>query len=171
MEKLEGLDEIDIRILRTLQGDAKLTTKELAAKVNLSPSPTFERQKRLEREGYIEKYVAVVNPKKVGSGFLVLCNVRLKKHNQQVIQDFMEAVQHIDEVTECYNTSGDFDFLLKVYVRDMEHYQGFVLNTLGVIDSVGQLNSVFVYGHVKHTHSVPIPEKTYASHGHGGVSD
>lgn len=77
---MEELDETDKRILRILQKDSKLTTKELAAKVNLSPTPVFERQRRLEREGYIEKYVAVVNPHRVGNGLIVLCNIRLKQH-------------------------------------------------------------------------------------------
>lgn len=153
---MEGLDDIDLRILRELQRNAKLTTKELAAAVNLSPSPTFERQKRLEREGYIERYVAVVNPHKVGSGFIVLCNIRLKKHGKEIGQQFMAAVQDIDEVTDCYNTSGDYDFMMKVYVRDMAHYQDFVLNTLGVIDSIGQLHSIFVIGEVKSSHRVPV---------------
>lgn len=153
---MEELDSIDIRILRALQQNAKLTTKELAAQVNLSPSPTFERQKRLEREGYIERYSAVINPRKVGMGFIVFCNIQLKKHGKEIGQQFMAAVQDIEEVTECYNTSGDYDFMMKVYVRDMPHYQDFVLNTLGVIDSIGRLSSNFVIGEVKRAGGVPI---------------
>ena len=110
----ERLDDIDIKILRQLQRDAHLTVKELAARVHLSPSPTFERQKRLEREGYIERYMAIVDRKKVGNGIIVLCNIRLKQHSQEFIQEFMDAVQNIEEITECYNTSGDFDFLVKI---------------------------------------------------------
>ena len=75
---MENLDHIDIKILRALQDDAKLTTKELAAIVNLSPTPVFERQRRWEREGYIKKYIAVLDPKKLGNSFIVLCNIRLK---------------------------------------------------------------------------------------------
>jgi len=152
----EELDETDIRILRTLQANSKLTTKELANAVNLSPSPVFERMKRLEREGYIERYVAVINPKKVGNSFIVLCNIRLKQHNREYGKQFMEAIRKIDEVTECYNTSGDYDFMMKIYARDMEHYQDFVLNTLGVIDSIGSLHSIFVIGEVKNSHGVPV---------------
>lgn len=152
----EELDSTDILILRALQADSKLTTKELAAKVNLSPSPTFERQKRLEREGYIERYTAIINPSKVGLGILVYCNIQLKKHGKEIGQEFMEAIQSIDEVTECYNTSGDYDFMMKVYVRDMPHYQDFVLNKLGVIDSIGRLSSNFVIGQVKCTHAIPL---------------
>lgn len=156
MVKMEELDQTDIRILRILQQNAHLTTKELAAAVNLSPSPVFERQKRLEREGYIRKYVAVVDPVKVGNGVVVLCNIRLKKQNKQYGTQFMEEVQHIEEVVECYNTSGDFDFIMKIYVRDMHHYQRFVLDTLGTLESVGSLQSVFVMGEVKNLHAVPV---------------
>ena len=129
MANTETLDDTDRRILKLLQKDSRMTVKELAARVHLSPSPTFERQKRLERLGYIERYMAVVNPQKVGNGILVLCNIRLKQHTQSLIQEFMDAVQSIDEITECYNTSGDFDFLIKVYTRDMKAYQQFMLNT------------------------------------------
>lgn len=152
----ERLDDIDRKILRTLQQNAHLTTKELAATVNLSSSPVFERQKRLEREGYIQKYVAVVDAKKVGNGFIVLCNIRLKQHSKTYGSRFMAAINALEEVTECYNTSGDYDFMMKLYVRDMEHYQDFVLNTLGEIDCIGSLHSIFVIGEVKNAHAVPI---------------
>ena len=153
---MEELDETDKRILRILQKDSKLTTKELAAKVNLSPTPVFERPRRLEREGYIEKYVAVVNPHRVGNGLIVLCNIRLKQHTQVLIQQFMDAVQDLEEVTECYNTSGDYDFQIKVYVSNMKHYQEFMLNTLGTIDCVGSLHSIFVIGEIKDSHTIPV---------------
>lgn len=153
---METLDRIDILILRELQKDAKLTTKELAAKVNLSPSPTFERQKRLEREGYIRKYVAVVDPVKVGNGIMVLCNVRLKHHSKEFSRQFTSVIAGIDEVVECFNTSGDYDYLLKIYARDMRHYQEFVLGTLGDMDCIGSLHSIFVIGEVKNSLYVPI---------------
>ncbi len=153
---MDLLDRIDILILRELQKDAKLTTKELAAKVNLSPSPTFERQKRLEREGYIRKYVAVVDPVKVGNGIMVLCNVRLKHHSKEFSRQFTSVIAGIDEVVECFNTSGDYDYLLKIYARDMRHYQEFVLGTLGDMDCIGSLHSIFVIGEVKNSLYVPI---------------
>lgn len=153
---METLDRTDILILRELQKDAKLTTKELAAKVNLSPSPTFERQKRLEREGYIRKYIAVVDPIKVGNGIMVLCNVRLKYHSKEFCRQFTSVIAGIDEVVECFNTSGDYDYMLKIYARDMRHYQDFVLGTLGDMDCIGSLHSIFVIGEVKNSLSVPI---------------
>lgn len=156
MEHNTELDDIDKKILRILQRDSHLTVKELAARVHLSPSPVFERQKRLEREGYIERYMAVVNSHRVGNGIMVLCNIRLKQHTQELIQEFMDVVQSIDEITECYNTSGDYDFLIKVYARDMKCYQQFMLNTLGTIDCIGSLHSIFVIDETKNTRGVPI---------------
>ena len=152
----ETLDKTDIMILRELQKDAKLTTKELAAKVNLSPSPVFERQKRLEREGYIRKYVAVVDPEKTGNGIMVLCNVRLKHHSKEYSRQFTSVISQMDQVVECFNTSGDYDYQLKIYARSMRDYQEFVLDTLGDLDCIGSLHSVFVIGEVKNTLSLPL---------------
>ena len=156
MNNNETLDETDRKILRILQRNSDLTVKELAAKLHLSTSPTFERQKRLERDGYIERYMAVLNPRKVGNGIMVLCNIRLKQHSQELIQEFMDVVQNLEEITECYNTSGDYDFLIKVYAHDMKSYQQFMLNTLGTIDCIGSLHSIFVIDETKNTHGVPI---------------
>ena len=156
MNNNENLDETDRKILRILQRNSDLTVKELAAKLHLSTSPTFERQKRLERDGYIERYMAVVNPHKVGNGIMVLCNIRLKQHSQELIQEFMDVVQNLEEITECYNTSGDYDFLIKVYAHDMKSYQQFMLNTLGTINCIGSLHSIFVIDETKNTHAVPI---------------
>lgn len=156
MNNNETLDEIDRKILRILQRNSDLTVKELAAKLHLSTSPTFERQKRLERDGYIERYMAVLNPRKVGNGIMVLCNIRLKQHSQELIQEFMDVVQNLEEITECYNTSGDYDFLIKVYAHDMKSYQQFMLNTLGTINCIGSLHSIFVIDETKNTHAVPI---------------
>ena len=152
----ETLDETDRKILRILQRNSDLTVKELAAKLHLSTSPTFERQKRLERDGYIERYMAVVNPHKVGNGIMVLCNIRLKQHSQELLQEFMNVVQNLEEITERYNTSGDYDFLIKVYAHDMKSYQQFMLNTLGTINCIGSLHSIFVIDETKNTHGVPI---------------
>ena len=153
---MEILDRIDILILRELQKDAKLTTKELAAKVNLSPSPTFERQKRLEKEGYIRRYVAVLDPIKAGNGIMVLCNVRLKHHSKEYSRQFTSVITEIDEVVECFNTSGEYDYQLKIYAQNMQDYQNFVLGTLGDLECIGSLHSIFVIGEVKNTLSVPV---------------
>ena len=150
------LDEIDVQILSLLQEDSRLTNKELASKIHLSGTPTFERVKRLEREGYIEKYAAVLNAEKINRGFIAFCNVSMKQHTYDNSQRIMEAVQKIPEIVECYNISGDYDFMLKIYVADMKAYQQFVLKILGELDCIGSINSFFVLGEVKNSHQLPI---------------
>ena len=153
---ISNLDETDIRILVCLQEDSRLTNKELAAKIHLSPTPTFERVKRLEREGYIERYMAVLNAEKINRGFIAFCNVSMKQHTFENSQRIMDAVQKIPEIVECYNISGNYDFMLKIYVQDMKAYQQFVLRILGELDCIGSLNSFFVLGEVKNSHQLPI---------------
>lgn len=157
MSTQSKLDAIDRKLLQVLQQNARLTTKELAEAVHLSPTPTFERQKRLEREGYIKRYVAEVDADKLGDHLTVLCNIRLKQHGKAFAKEFVDAMMELHEVVVCYNTSGDYDYLIRVEVRDMRHYQDFVLNRLGSMDSVGQVHSVFVIGTVKENRSVPVP--------------
>lgn len=153
------LDEIDIKILTLLQENSRLTNKEIASAIHLSPTPTFERVKRLEREGYIEKYMAVLNAEKLNRGFIAFCYISMKQHTYDNSQRIMEAVQNIPEIVECYNISGDYDFLLKIYVSDMKAYQQFVLKILGDIDCIGSLNSSFVLGEVKNSHQLVIDKQ------------
>ena len=152
----EDLDKTDLQILKTLQKNAKLTTKELADIVHLTPTPVFERQKRLERMGYIKKYVAVLDPEKLGQGLLVFCKVKLKQINREIADSFVRRIQYMPEVTECYNTSGTYDYLLKVRARDMKQYQDFLLAKLGNIDSVGTIESMFVMSEVKQYYGINI---------------
>lgn len=154
--KYEELDDTDRQILRILQKDSTLTVKELASHINLSASPTFDRQKRLEREGFIQGYHAILDAHKVGNGITVLCNMRLKQHSQVLMDDFMEAIQDIEEITECYNTSGEYDFILKIQTHDMESYQEFMRTVLGNIESVGYFHSIFVMKEVKNSHGTPV---------------
>lgn len=149
-------DETDYQILRTLQKNAKLTTKELADAVHLTPTPVFERQKRLERNGYIKKYVAVLDPDRLNRGLLVFCKVKLKQINREIGEDFQRRIQHIPEVIECYNTSGTYDYLLKIRVADMHEYQQLVLNKLGTIESLASLESTFVMSEVKQAYGINI---------------
>ena len=153
---IEDLDQIDLQILKTLQRNAKLTTKELADIVHLTPTPVFERQKRLERMGYIKKYVAVLDPEKLDQGLLVFCKVKLKQINSEIANSFVRRIQYIPEVTECYNTSGTYDYLLKVRARDMKQYQEFLLTKLGDIDSVAAIESMFVMSEVKQYYGINI---------------
>lgn len=153
---MEKLDDIDLLILRILQEDSNLTVKELAARVHLSTTPIFERQKRLEREGYIKRYVAVLDAEKLNRGFEVFCNVKLKHLNTDIAHEFVAAIQDIPEVIECFNISGEFDYLLHVYVPDMKYYRDFIINVLGNIESLGSLQSIFVMEQVKKSYGFPI---------------
>lgn len=153
----ELLDKHDILILRTLQNNAELTNRELAAKVHLSPTPVYERVRRLKSEGYIKGIAAVLDAEKLNCAFIAFCYIKLKQHTFENADTFMRAVQRMDEVGECYNISGDYDFIMKVYVSSMKEYQQFVLRILGELDCIGGLNSSFVMGEVKNTHSVPLP--------------
>ena len=146
---MDTLDQTDLKILRILQQNARLTNKELAAQVNLSTTPVFERLKRLERNGYIKKYVAVLDAEKLNRGFIVFCNVKMRRLSKEIARDFMERMLNIPEVTECYNISGQFDYILKIHAPDMRYYQEFVLNQLGTIENLGSLESTFVMDTVK----------------------
>ena len=152
----EKLDKVDLQILRTLQENARLTTKELAAQVSLSSTPVFERLKRLEREGYIKKYIAVLDADKLNQGFVVFCNVKLRRMNKDIPMEFTRIIQNIPEVTECYNISGSYDYLLKIHAPNMKYYQEFIINVLGTIDSLGSLESMFVMDEVKHDYGLHI---------------
>lgn len=153
---VENLDATDVALLRALQQDSRLTTKELSQKVNLSSTPVFERVKRLEREGYIKRYITVLDAEKLHRGFVVFCSVKLSPINKKVAEEFCDAIKDIPEVTECYNISGHYDYLLKVHAPDMKYYQEFVLNVLGQLPMLGSLESTFVMEEIKHLYGVVI---------------
>ena len=153
---MSGLDATDLAILRILQEDAALTNKQVAARVHLSPTPVFERIKRLREQGYIKGYVAVLDAEKLDCSFIAFCYIKMKQHTFENAQRLMDAVQTMEEVGECYNISGDYDFLLKVYVSSMKEYQRFVLRIMGDLDCIGGLNSFFVMGEVKGGSGIPV---------------
>ena len=153
---MDTLDKTDLQILRTLQENARLTMKELAARVSLSSTPVFERLKRLEANGYIKRYIAVLDAEKLGKGFVIFCHVKMVRLNREIAQEFAQIIRGIPEVTECYNISGSFDYLLKIHAPDMKYYQQFVLNVLGTIEHLSSLESVFVMDEVKHEYGVKV---------------
>lgn len=148
------MDNVDLQILRALQENARLTTKELAAQVHLSTTPVFERMKRLEREGFILKYAAVLDAGKLGRGFTVFCSVKLKQMTRSVARNFISVIKDIPQVAECYNISGEYDYLLKIQATDMKYYNEFIINVLGNIDSIGSVLSSFVMDEIKNTHAL-----------------
>lgn len=155
---MERLDKTDIEILRVIQENSRLTNKEIASKVNLSSTPVFERIKRLESEGYIKKYMAVLDADKLNQGFIVYCNVKLLKLNRDLAKEFINQIMEVKEVTECYNVSGAFDYMLKIHAPNMGYYREFIMNVIGAMPNVGSIESIFVMEEVKHTFSIPLPD-------------
>ncbi len=155
---MDRLDKTDIEILRVIQENSRLTTKEIASKVNLSSTPVFERIKRLEATGFIKKYMAVLDADKLNQGFVVYCNVKLIKLNRDLAMDFINQILAVKEVTECYNVSGAFDYMLRIHAPNMRYYREFIVNVIGAMPNVGSIESTFVMEEVKHTYSIPLPE-------------
>lgn len=145
------LDETDIEILHALQQDAKINTKELAEKLHVSKTPIYERIKRLEGEGYIKGYVALVDNKKVGLPLIVFCNVSLAVHDDEHINRFQEEIRSIDEIMECYSTGGIYDFFIKVVLKDLDAYNQFVFEKLTKVHGIVKMQSSFVLSEIKHT--------------------
>lgn len=143
------LDQTDILILEALTQNSRLTTKELASMVHLSSTPVYDRVKKLEKEGIIKRYIAVLDYEKLNRGFGVYCNIKLKQINPEMANKFVEFVNEIPEVTECYNISGEYDYLLKIQASDMKYYQSFLINTLGNFDGIIGIHSVFIMKEVK----------------------
>jgi Lrp/AsnC family transcriptional regulator, leucine-responsive regulatory protein len=149
-----ALDEKDMAILRLLQQNARMTVKEIAAAVHLSTTPVHERIKRMEATGVIKQYAALLDPAKLNKGLTAICYVSLKEHSKVAGTKFIKAIHLMAEVVECYNISGEFDFMLKVVCRDMNEYHDFHVNKLSNIDNMGHVQSVFVIGVVKQTHEL-----------------
>lgn len=157
-KKSDLLDAADRSILRLLQEDAFLTTKEIAQRVNMSVTPVFERIKRLEREGYVLRYAALLDRHKVQLPLLVFCDVSLREHNRNYLLRFEQEVTELPEVIECHHIAGAFDYLLKVVARDMDDYQRFVKEKLAALENIGRVQSHFVMSEIKQLAILPITE-------------
>ncbi len=149
-------DRYDRRILALLQQNSRTTTKEIAADLGLSVTPTYERIKRLEREGFIKQYVALVDSHKIGKQLTVMATVSLKEHSREYLNRFVEQIRPLPEVMECYYVAGSFDYIVKVVVTNMEAYQHFLVNKLAAIENIGHVQSYFVMTEVKHSTAVPL---------------
>ena len=157
MEKEKySFDEKDVEILRALQKNARLTNKELASIVHLSTTPTYERVKRLERLGYIQQYTTILDANKLNKGFTVFCSVKLRQLNAERANAFTNMIREIPEVTECYNISGGFDYLLRIQSPDMKYYQQFLLKVIGKHENIASLESTFVMEEIKHEYGVSV---------------
>lgn len=149
-----NLDEKDYAILYWLQKNARMTVKEIAEQVHLSTTPVHERIKRLEQSGVIKQYATLVDHAKVNKGLMVICYVSLKEHNKTAGNKFIKTILQLNDVIECLNISGEFDFMLKVVCADMNSYYDFHVNKLSQIENVGHVQSTFVMGIIKQTHQL-----------------
>lgn len=142
-------DPIDLKILRLLQQNAKMNIKEIALKIGLTTSPTYDRINRLEKSGIINRYVAEINREKIGLDLVVFCQVTLQVHSKSLITRFENSVSKMPEIVGCYHIAGNFDYLLKIVTPNIKSYQLFLKNKLSVLESVSNVQSNFVMSAVK----------------------
>ncbi|MBS1511917.1 MAG: Lrp/AsnC family transcriptional regulator [Bacteroidetes bacterium] len=149
-----ALDKKDLTILQLLQQNARMTVKEIADKIHLSPTPVHERIRRMEANGVIKQYAALLDHTKINKSLIAICYVSLKEHNKIAGTKFVKAILQMPEVVECFTISGEFDFMLKVLCADMNAYHDFHVNKLSNIENMGHVQSVFVMGVIKQTHQL-----------------
>lgn len=150
------LDAIDKKLLISLQKDAKQTTKELALQMGLSNTAVYERVRKLEREGVIRQYTVMVDRQKVNKAFVVFCHIRLTQHTKENVSQFEKEVVTLSEVQECYHVSGDYDYILKIHVADMDDYRNFMLTKLTNLKHIGNTHSIFMIGEVKNSSVIEV---------------
>jgi Lrp/AsnC family leucine-responsive transcriptional regulator len=148
------LDATDKKLLQLLQEDSTKTTKELSTRLNLSVTAVYERVKKLERAGIINKYVALVDRNKVDKGFVVFCHLKLIQHTKEYLTKFEQQVVKLDEVLECFHVSGDYDYILKIFVANMEAYREFMVTKLTTLQHIGSTHSTFMISEVKNTNVI-----------------
>lgn len=152
-----SLDSTDRALLSLLQQDCKQTTKQLALQLNLSVTAVYERVKKLEKQGIIKQYVALLDNEKLQQNFVAFCHVKLIQHSREFVMKFEKEVANLEEVVEGYHISGDYDYLLKVVVSNMQDFRNFMVSKLTTIQHIGSTHSMFMINQVKHTTSVPLP--------------
>ncbi|MGB0807083.1 MAG: Lrp/AsnC family transcriptional regulator [Salibacteraceae bacterium] len=148
------MDQIDKKILDFLQKDAKLTAKEMAHKLSLTPTPIYERIKKMEKLGIIKSYVALLNAEKVDRGLTVFLNITIKEHQLVPRQKFINDINQLQEVVELYHTSGSHDFLAKVRFANIKEYRNFLVNDITSIQNIGDIDSQIVLEEVKSTTAI-----------------
>lgn len=150
------LDQTDKKLLQLLQEDCKQTNKALSNVLGLSVTAVYERIKKLEHQGVISNYVALLDKESIGKSFIAFCHVKLVQHSQDYVVKFEREVAKLDEVLECYHISGDYDYILKVLVKDMKDFRDFMVKKLTKIDHIGSTHSMFMINEVKHTTTITI---------------
>jgi DNA-binding Lrp family transcriptional regulator len=145
------LDTTDFKILALLQHDAKLTNKEIADKVSKSSTSVYERIKKLEEEGFITNYVALLNSRKIERSLIAFTTIQLKQHEYLMLKQFEKEIVTFNEVMECYHMTGINDYMLKIAIKDMDEYQNFIVNKLAKFPNVRIVQSAFVMTEIKHS--------------------
>ena len=148
------IDEVDLKILDFLQKDANLTAKELSAKLSLSSTPIYERIKKLEKSGVIQKYVAILDPEKLNQHLMVFINITIKEHNQVRRTAFLDKLLSLEDVVELYHTSGSHDFMAKVRFENIKQYRDFLVNKVAPIQNIADIASQIVLDEIKNTTEV-----------------
>lgn len=150
------LDKIDTQILSILQQNSNRTTKSIAEELGMTTSPIFERIKKLEKEGYIKKYVAVLNNKKIGLKQTVFMGITLQGHTRSYLEKFVRQINSFPEVIECHRVSGNFDYLLKLVVEDIEAYETFIISKLTLLPYLGNVQSLITLSTGKETNEIDL---------------
>jgi len=150
------LDTIDQKLINLLQSDSKQTTKQLSLQLNLSVTAVYERIKKLEKAQVITKYVALINKNKIEKSFLIFCHIKLIQHTKEYLSTFEKEVLQLPEVSECFHVSGDYDYILKIYAKDMESYRDFMVTKLTTLKYIGSTHSTFTIGEVKNTTAIAL---------------
>ena len=145
------LDSTDKKLINLLQNDSKQTTKQLSLQLNLSVTAVYERNKKLENNKVIDKYVAIINKNKIEKSFLVFCHIKLVQHTKEYVTTFEREILKLNEVSECFHVSGDYDYILKIYVKNMDEYRNFMVTKLTAIKYIGSTHSIFSIEQVKNT--------------------
>ncbi|MBK8722935.1 MAG: Lrp/AsnC family transcriptional regulator [Saprospiraceae bacterium] len=155
MQETEKLDKIDLKILKILQENSKITNLDLSKKIGLSPAPTLERVKKLEQSEIIESYHAHVNPQSIGLSVKTFVLVSLAWHKENALDNFLEKIRAIDEVTECYIITGEADFMIKIICADIPTYEKLLFKTLSQIEEIERLKTLMTLSTVKDTRTLP----------------
>lgn len=150
------LDKIDTQILSILQTNSNRTTKSIADELGMTTSPVFERIKKLEREGYIKKYVAVLDNKKIGLKLTVFIGITLQGHTRSYLEKFVTEINNFPEIIECHRVSGNFDYLLKLVVEDIEAYEHFIISKLTLLPYLGNVQSLITLSTGKETNEIDL---------------
>lgn len=155
---MKELDQTNRKILNILQQNGRITNAEISERVGLSPATTLERLKKLERQGYIRGYVALLDRKKVDRGTLAFAHVSLTQHTRETVSGFKEAIAELPEVLEVFHMAGEYDFILKLALESVSHYEEFAVNRLTSIPFIGRIRTSFVLREVKNDTAILLPE-------------